>query len=153
VLLALVGFFGVMFVVNAIFVYFAVATFSGGDTSDPYRKGLDYNETVRAAERQAEDGWQTDIVYDGKRKRLELSFLDKRALPIAGLTVKGRLSRPATDKEDRKIELAEMAHGVYAATIDLAPGVWVLSVASRKSGAQPIVAYRLKKRLFVAEEP
>ena len=35
-----------------------LATFSGGDTSDPYRKGLHYNETLAAAERQAERGWQ-----------------------------------------------------------------------------------------------
>jgi len=56
VLMALIGFFGVMFLVNGIFVYFAVATFSGGDTSDPYRKGLHYNETLQAADRQAERG-------------------------------------------------------------------------------------------------
>ena len=31
---------------TAIFVYVAAATFSGGDTSDPYRKGLDYNATL-----------------------------------------------------------------------------------------------------------
>ncbi|HEX2449189.1 MAG TPA: FixH family protein [Methyloceanibacter sp.] len=153
VLLALVGFFGVMFVVNAIFVYFAVATFSGGDTSNPYRKGLDYNETLKAAERQAERGWQTELAYDGERKRLSLSFLDKGALPVTGLTIKGRLSRPATDREDRKVELAETSQGVYAATIDLAPGLWVLSVASRKGGEHPGSVYRLKRRLFVAEAP
>ena len=61
VLWGLIGFFGVIFAVNAIFVYAAEETFSGGDTSDPYRKGLDYNASARAAERQAERGWQTDI--------------------------------------------------------------------------------------------
>ena len=68
VLMVLCGFFGVMFVVNGIFVYFAVATFSGGDTSDPYRKGLHYNETLTADERQAERGWRTDIAYDDKTR-------------------------------------------------------------------------------------
>ena len=43
VLWGLIGFFGVIFAVNAIFVYAAEETFSGGDTSDPYRKGLNYN--------------------------------------------------------------------------------------------------------------
>lgn len=50
VLLGLVAFFGVMFVVNAIFVYFAVATFSGGDTSNPYQKGLHYDQMLEADE-------------------------------------------------------------------------------------------------------
>ena len=104
-----------MFVVNAIFVYFALTTFSGGDTSDPYRKGLHYNDTLRAAERQAERGWQTDVAYDGKTGRLELSFLDKNAAPITGLTINGKLSRPATDKEDRHVVLAETSQGIYAA--------------------------------------
>ena len=53
VLMVLCGFFVVMFVVNGIFVYFALATFSGGDTSNPYRKGLHYNEMLAADERQA----------------------------------------------------------------------------------------------------
>lgn len=153
VLWALCGFFGVMFVVNAIFIYAALSTFSGGDTSDPYRKGMHYNATLRAAERQAARGWQTDIAYDAKSGRLELSFLDKSALPITGLGVNARLSRAATDKEDRQVVLAETSQGVYGANVDLAPGLWVLSVASRKGGAGHGAAFRLKRRLFVAETP
>jgi nitrogen fixation protein FixH len=149
VLWALIGFFGVMFIVNAIFVYAAVTTFSGGDTSDPYRKGLNYNETLKADERQAERGWRTDIAYDEKTRRLELSFLDKNAAPVTGLTINGKLSRPATDREDRHVVLAETSQGIYTATVELAPGLWVLSAASRKGGS----LYRLKRRLFVAEMP
>ena len=51
---ACIAFFGVMVLVNAIFLYLAVSTFSGGDASNAYRKGLHYNETVEAAKRQAE---------------------------------------------------------------------------------------------------
>ena len=48
VLAGLAGFFGLMLLANAVFVYFAVATFSGGDTSKPYQKGLHYNQTIAA---------------------------------------------------------------------------------------------------------
>ena len=48
VLMALIAFFGVMLIANGIFVYFAVLTFSGGDTPESYRKGLNYNETIAA---------------------------------------------------------------------------------------------------------
>jgi nitrogen fixation protein FixH len=153
VLLALVVFFGVMFVVNGIFVYFAVSTFSGGDTSDPYRKGLNYNETLEAAARQEERGWQTNVAYDDKTGRLELHFTDKNAIPVTGLGIRAKLSRPATDKEDRHVVLAETGPGVYAAAVDLAPGLWVISVASREGRKSHAATYRLKRRLFVAEAP
>ena len=153
VLWGLIGFFGVIFAVNAIFVYAAEETFSGGDTSDPYRKGLDYNATLRAAERQTERGWQTEIAYDAKTGRLALNFVDKSALPITGLGINATLSRPATDKEDRRVAMVETTPGVYAGTVSLAPGLWVLSVASHKGGAGHGTAYRLKRRLFVAERP
>ena len=153
VLWGLIGFFGVMFIVNAIFVYLALATFSGGDTSDPYRKGLHYNDTLKAQERQTERGWQTEVEYDDKTRQLRLSFLDKTAAPITGLRIDAKLSRPATDREDRQIDLAEVSQGVYAATVDLAPGLWVISVSSRKGGERSGSAYRLKRRLFVAETP
>ena len=153
VLLALCVFFGVMFVVNGIFVYAAITTFSGGDTSDPYRKGLNYNATLKADERQAERGWQTDLAYDTKTRRLQLSFLDMQAAPVSGLNIRAKLSRPATDKEDRHIVLAETSQGVYAAAIDLAPGLWILSVSSRTSGTHTGGLYRLKRRLFVPETP
>ena len=153
VLMGLIGFFGVMFLVNGIFVYFAVATFSGGDTSDPYRKGLHYNETLEAQERQAERGWQTEVDYDDKAGRLLLSFLDKTAEPVTGLRVDATLSRPATDREDRAVDLAEVSQGIYAADIELAPGLWVISIASSEGGAAHDNVYRFKRRLFVADKP
>lgn len=153
VLAALVAFFGMMFVANAIFVYFAVATFSGGDTSDPYRKGLHYNDTLAAAQRQEERGWRTEVGYDGKTRRLTLSFLDKAMAPIAGLHVAATLGRPATDHEDRRVVFTETSHGVYDATVDVPPGFWVISIDSRRKGDGLADSYRLKRRLFVAETP
>lgn len=153
VLFGLVAFFGVMLLANAIFVYFAVATFSGGDTSDPYRKGLHYNETLDEAERQAQRGWRTEVEYDDKTGRLQLSVVDKERAPVMGLRVGAMLSRPATDKEDRKVVLAEASQGVYVASVDLAPGLWVISVASHRVGESAGDAYRLKRRLRVAGRP
>lgn len=153
VLMGLIGFFGVMLLVNGIFVYFAVATFSGGDTSDPYRKGLHYNDTLQAADRQAERGWQTEVDYDDTSRRLRLSFLDKTAEPVTGLRIGAKLSRPATDREDRIVKLTEVAQGIYAADVALAPGLWVISIASRERGATRDNVYRLKRRLFVADKP
>ena len=88
-----------------------------------------------------------------KRGGSRLKVLDRAAAPINGLHVAAELGRPATDKEDRKVALKELGEGVYAATIDLAPGTWVVEIASRRKGESGNSAYRLKQRLVVAETP
>ncbi|MGD9501401.1 MAG: FixH family protein [Methyloceanibacter sp.] len=153
VLLGLIAFFGVMVLVNAVFVYFAVATFSGGDASNTYSKGLHYNETLEAARLQEERGWRTELAYDDKSGRLTFKVLDRAAEPINGLHVAAALERPATDKEDRKVVLKALGEGAYAATIDLAPGAWVVGITSRREGEDRDDPYRLKQRLVVAETP
>lgn len=153
VLLGLIGFFGVMVLANAVFLYFAVSTFSGGDASNAYRKGLHYNETLEAARRQAERGWRTELAYDGRTGRLTLTVLDRAMAPVIGLHVGAKLGRPATDRQDRRVVLKEDAAGIYAATLDLAPGLWVIAIASRREGEDRDSAYRLKQRLVVAETP
>ncbi len=153
VLLGLVAFFGVMILANAVFLYFAVSTFSGGETSNAYRKGLHYNETLEAARRQDERGWRTELAYDDKAGRLTLKVLDREASPVAGLHVGAKLERPATDREDRRVTLAESGEGIYAAALRLAPGQWVVDIASRREGEDRSSAYRLKQRLMVGETP
>jgi nitrogen fixation protein FixH len=153
VLMALVVFFGVMLIANGIFVYFAVATFSGGDTSNAYRKGLDYNETLAAAERLAARGWQSQIAYDDRTGRLSLTVRDRHAVPVTGLGIEAALSRPASDREDRAVRLTEAEPGIYAAEVKLAPGLWVIAVAPSEVSDASEPVYRLKHRLFVAERP
>jgi nitrogen fixation protein FixH len=151
VLAGLVGFFGVMLLANAIFVYFAVATFSGGDTSKPYQKGLSYNQTIQADAAQAERGWQTEINYQGGT--LTLRFADRTGAAVTGLHVTVDLARPATDREDRSVVLKELSEGRYSAAIDLPQGLWVISVVSRYEDEPRESDYRLKQRLYVAGAP
>ena len=153
VLMALIAFFGIMLIANGIFVYFAVATFSGGDTSNAYRKGLNYNDTLAAAELQSARGWQTQLGYDDTAGRLLLSVRDKGAALVTGLRVDAALSRPATDKEDRAVGLTEVEQGVYAADVRLDPGLWVVTLASGEGSGAGEPIYRLKRRLFIADRP
>jgi nitrogen fixation protein FixH len=153
VLVVLCAFFGVMFVVNGIFVYLALSTFSGGDTSNPYGKGLHYNEMLKADERQAERGWQTAVAYDARARQLRISLIDKAAEPVSGLHVAVMLSRPATSKDDRHLRLREVSQGVYAADVGLAPGVWVVAMASRGEDEKRRSAFRLKQRLYIPDNP
>ncbi len=147
VVIGLMIFFGVMFVANGLLVYYAVGTFSGGDRPDPYRSGLNYNQTIAAAERQAALGWDVEVNYEGRR--LVVRFVDKSAEPISGLALTAKLTRPAENRKDSVVELREWRDGIYTTNISLGPGNWVVSVASaEQQNGSPV--YRLKRRLFVS---
>ena len=152
VLIGLVIFFGIMFVANGFLVYYAVSTFSGGDRPNPYRSGLNYNETIAAAEQQAALGWSAQADYDVDAGRLTLRFADSAAAPVTGLDLSGMLGRPAVSHRDRAVTFREWREGEYVADVALDPGNWVLSIeTSKQEGGAPV--YRLKKRLIVADGP
>jgi len=51
------------------------------------------------------------------------------------------------------VKLTEESQGIYTADVALAPGLWVISIASREGGEAGDNVYRLKRRLFVADKP
>jgi nitrogen fixation protein FixH len=152
VLLSLLAFFGVMVAANAALVYYAVQTFSGGDRPDPYRSGLNYNETIAAEQRQAALGWHAELVHDDAGRRLTVQVVNAEKRPVSGLKFDAKLTRPATDKDDRAVDFREIEAGLYTADAALAPGAWVLSLSTRPAGEGDPV-FRLKRRLFVGERP
>jgi nitrogen fixation protein FixH len=151
VLLTLIGFFGVMLIVNGIFVYYAITTFGGGDTSNPYQKGLHYNDTIAEAARQSERGWTATLAYaDG---RIALKLKDRQDQPVRGVRLEGSIGRAVTDSQDRNVELKEVDPGSYVAAIDLGPGQWVVQLQSEELAASGDPYYRMKQRLLVERTP
>jgi nitrogen fixation protein FixH len=153
VLIGLVAFFGLIFLVNGIFLYYAVTTFGGGDTSNPYRKGLHYNDTLAEDARDAERGWRAELAYDAKAGRLALSLRDKSGGPVAGLHLAATVGRATTDREDRAATFREIEGGNFVAELTLAPGQWVVQLYSNELSREGDPTYRLKQRVFVPEAP
>jgi nitrogen fixation protein FixH len=153
VLLGLVAFFGLIFLVNGIFLYYAITTFGGGDTSNPYQKGLNYNDTVAEAARDAELGWQARLTYETASGRLMFSLTDREGRPVSGLHFNGTVSRPATDREDHSAKLNEAKSGGYAAMVRLDPGQWIVQLHSDELSRAGDPVFRLKQRIFVPEAP
>ena len=89
VLLGLVAFFGVMFAVNGVFLYYAVGTFNGFETLSAYQRGLEYNTRIASDAAQAQLGWKPDARYDAETKRRVIHVRDKGQRPIAGLGIRG----------------------------------------------------------------
>jgi nitrogen fixation protein FixH len=149
VLAGLVGFFTVMLLANGIFVFFALRTFNGFATDDAYRKGLNYNASIAFDRTQAARGWRPALRYERASLRLVLEVRDRRGDGVSGLTISGRIGRPAADFADQGLKLREVAPAIYAAPVDLAPGNWTVAMTLFENRAMTKPAHRLKQRLWV----
>ncbi len=131
VLFCLVGFFGVVFAVNAVLVKAATSTFGGVETSSSYKAGLMFEQDVARAEQQDALHWQVDGKLGRVRSGdavLDISARDAKGVPLAGLTAQARLAHPADERLDHAIELKNMAAGQFHGDVQAPPGQWELIV-------------------------
>lgn len=126
VLAGLVGFFGVVFTVNAIFITLAFDTFPGEDTRRSYVQGLAYNDVLEERAAQAELGWSASANLTAERVLVEVRDAD--GAPVRSLRLTGTLRHPASMQLDRELTFTELRPGVYAAGVaDLSEGRWELN--------------------------
>lgn len=154
VLAALILFFGSIFAVNGIFLYEALSTHTGVISTQPYRKGLDYNSRIAFEKEMEARGWTEEVVIDENRDGLTLSLADKHGRPVSGLRIAGFVGRPSTEQQDIALTLAETAPGsghYRAAVHPLEIGAWMIDLEATEmtsEGTEKPV-YRLRKRLWV----
>ena len=150
VLLICVCFFGVIFAVNGVFAYRALSTYTGEIATEPYRKGLAYNDRIIAGDRQAALGW-VDVPVISRDGKVLISIRDARGMGIDALTLDATLGRPATNRQDRTLSFSSDGAGKYVAhTTSLESGTWMLTLKARqdKSISDPI--YQARRRLWLA---
>jgi nitrogen fixation protein FixH len=142
------AFFAAIFAMNGVLIYWAVATNSGLVANEPYRKGLHYNERIAADERQKRLGWRVDTLELTKDGRVTLVLTDKAGHPVSGLKVETMLGRPATNRQDIRVAMVEVAPGRYEArTSALAAGFWLVVLEARGATEEPI--YRIRRRVWL----
>lgn len=131
VLVWFVGFFVVIFAVNAVLVKAATSTFRGMETASSYKAGLMFKADVEQAQRQENLHWHVD----GKLTRgkdgdavLEFSARDAKGAALTGLHAAARLAHPADERLDRRMELASLGGGVFRGETGAEPGQWELIV-------------------------
>jgi nitrogen fixation protein FixH len=152
VLLALGGFFAVIFAVNGIFVYQAESTFGGLDTDDAYRKGLNYNERIEAAAAMQKLGWRDSVTYVADGKRLRISVSDPAGDGVSGLSVTAVAKHPATTRFDQELALQPTGPGTYeVAAPGLTSGWWTVEITARNDAplAQDAALYEARRRLWI----
>lgn len=125
VLLIMLGFFGVIFTVNGIFLYNAITSFPGEDVKKSYVQGLNYNDTLAARAAQAELGWSAAAGLEGENVIFQLN--DAAGEPISGRVVVAELRRRASDNHDQTLALTALTKGEYTAEVGaLENGQWEL---------------------------
>ncbi|MFT6559091.1 FixH family protein [Sneathiella sp.] len=146
----LAGFFGVMFAVNGVFVYFALTSFSGISVQDAYKKGLSYNEEISRFEDQQARGWKTDLVVEileDKKVFLSLTVSDKQNQKINDIGASLLVSRPAREDQDQLFTMVPTRAGFELETTFAEPGQWDLLITLKGGGFDK--PYRVEKRIWV----
>lgn len=151
VLAAMVAFFAVIILADATMIYTALSTFGGVDNANAYREGLAYNKRIAADARQAALGWESRIELSGAPARLTVSLTDSSGAAVAGRTVVASVGRPATNRFDNVLTLAEIAPGVYEAVIEKAgEGTWIADIRAYADGDKANAVFQVRRRLWVA---
>ncbi len=149
VLLICFVFFGVMFAVNSLFVFYALSTFNGGEGKKPYQSGLDYNETIAAARAQDALGWSHRITA-GRSGEVSIALSAKSGAPVVGRALTGEIARPVADRFTHPLVFREVAPGTYAAEAGpLDAGSWLVSLAVHPGAKPDETVYRAKERLWL----
>lgn len=139
-----VAFFVLLAIVDGIFVYIATSTHRGVVTDHAYQKGLDYNKTIAASDKQDLLGWSGNIEFDGKF--LTFSLLDESSEPINNAKVTAYLSRATQAGHDFEVSLINNGNNIYSNKIIFPlKGQWDIVVLAVFENEQ----YQKSKKILV----
>lgn len=148
--------FGVVFAANAVLIYFALHSWSGLETKNPYEKGLTHNTALAEAEEQAKLGWTVDVEYQalaefgGRREgNVAVRVRDAQGLAVNDLDGQALFWRPTSPGNDQVLDLEPRGDGEYTAYVVLpAAGQWDVRL-DFAGGPQSDRSYRIRRRLNV----
>jgi nitrogen fixation protein FixH len=148
VLAMLVGFFGVVMVVNFAMMKAAISTFGGVDTQSSYEAGLAFEGEAARAQAQRQRDWQVSehLAPDGLAQTLTVVIADGAGRQVSGMDVTARLAHPVDERRDQTVALVEATPGTYRARAEIPSGVWHLDIAVEKRGEQ---MFRSQNRIIV----
>lgn len=147
VLLIMLGFFGVMFAVNGVFLYHAITSFPGEDVKKSYVQGLNYNDTLAERAAYAELGWRAEAGVEGDD--LVFRLRDADGAPLSNYAVIGEVRRLATRDADQAVVYQARPDGEYVAEAALGPGQWSLRINVLDPAADTVLL-RVTKTIVVS---
>lgn len=141
VLAMVVGFFAIVVAVDTAFMVAAYRTFPGQVSSTPYEDGVSYNRKLAQKAAQARLGW-APVASVTSAGAVQVEVRDAAEAPVRGLTLAGRLERPATEAGRIALVFREVQPGVYRATPGRLMGAWDLTVELMDPGKRGFEAER-----------
>lgn len=137
VLFCVVGFFAVVFAVNAALVRFATSTFGGIEVASSYQAGLKFRDDIAQARRQDALHWSVDGKLDRQPSgnvELEISVDAPDRAQIAGVELDAGLAHPADNRRDRRIVMRQVSVGHFRGTLPVNAGQWELKLDLSNNG-------------------
>lgn len=155
VLVMLLGFFALIVLVNGVFIFYALNSFSGLSTENAYVKGLNYNRTLAQDRAQHDAGWQVSAsarrLTEGQVVVLEVQVRDADGRPLNDVALSGELRRPTHQGSDLVLDFQATGDGGYRAmATPEALGQWDLRLSARDADLPGDAGnYRWEKRLWL----
>ena len=152
VLIWMLCFFGLMFVVNGIFLWAAITSFPGEDVKHSYLQGLQYNKTIESRSLQQDMMWKAEVglVETDSGQILVARLFDRDGNPLAARSVGGELRRAATQESDLVLELLPVGAGEFQGALPaLAAGAWHVRINAVVNGEAGTGTFSAAKVLTV----
>lgn len=137
VLFCFLGFFGVVFAMNAIMLRAATSTFGGVETQSSYRAGLAFPNEIAAARAQDALHWRVDarLARDPSGlAAIAVNVRDDKGRAPPGLALQARLAHPSDARLDQTLAVAGTSSSGFTATADAQAGQWVLVIDVMREG-------------------
>jgi nitrogen fixation protein FixH len=151
VLFWLLGFFGVVFAANGVFIYLALGSFPGVVVESSYEAGQAYNQEIAAARAQADLNWQvsSEFIRSGDGGKLIVTAFDKDGTPLYGIELNAMLRNPVADNSDVQVTFHADGGGRYIGEIASMPaGNWTLVLLIGQEGER---RFKSENRIFLSE--
>ena len=150
VLAMLLGFFALIVLVNGIFLYFALSSFSGLSTENAYLKGLHHNNTLAQGRAQKAAGWNVATAVPrpapGQPVILRVQVSDREGRALDQLKLTGTFRRPTHEGDDLALDFKALGKGGYRADAPATAGQWDLQLRAKLEDRQD---YRWETRLWL----
>ena len=128
-------FFGVIFSVDAFFIYISQKTWRGVVTENSYQKGLKYNQTIAEEKKQEELDWKMTISFNyfsQNKGVLLVNLQDRNSQPITNAEITVEIRRPTQEGYDFS-QKVEFIGGLYEAKINFPlKGQWDFLIKAKK---------------------
>ena len=142
--LLVIGFFGVIIAVNVGMAVVASTSWTGLVVTNSYVASQEFEEKRIAHQAQQAAGWQATFSYSPGLAKLVVTDGAGKPLDLGPVTLK--VSRPVGGHDDQTVLLERAPGGGYAATLQLAAGVWDVLVVADETSKGP---FELHERFSV----